>query len=75
MKFINKSKKSIEVRTGERFNHSWINVRLGETIELPEDVGLRYRFEKVTKSIQKVTEGKIGIKKVETKMFEKLEKN
>ena len=70
MKFINKSKKSIEVRTGERFNHSWINVKPGETIDLPVKKGKRYRFTKVTNSIQNVTEGKIGETKVETKQFE-----
>jgi len=70
MKFINKGK-GVQVRQSDgdgRFK--WENVKTGETIELPEDVGLRYGFEKVTESIQKVTEGKIGKIKVETKQFE-----
>ena len=50
MKFINKNKKSIEVRVGERFNYSWINIEPGETIDLPEGKGLRYGFEKVKNS-------------------------
>ena len=70
MKFINKGK-GVQVRQSDgdgRFK--WENVKTGETIDLPEDVGLRYGFEKVTESIQKVTEGKIGKIKVETKQFE-----
>ncbi|GAG54572.1 unnamed protein product, partial [marine sediment metagenome] len=62
MKFINK-KKDRKVRMGKRFNHSWITVRKGETIDLPKDKGKRYGFEKVTDGDQKlpeVTEGKIG---------------
>lgn len=75
MKFINKSKKSIEVRTGERFNHLWIKVSPGETIDIPVKKGKRYGFKKVSdipdsKSKLKVTEGKIGKTKVETKQID-----
>ncbi len=72
MRFINK-KKDRKVRMGRRFNHSWITVRKGETIDLPKDKGKRYGFEKVTNSIQNVTEGKIGDKKVETKQIDNKE--
>jgi len=65
MKFINK-KEPVQVRIKEKLGFKWECVRKGETIDLPEDLGLRYGFEKV-----KVTEGKIGKKKVETKQFEK----
>jgi len=70
MKFINKGKKSVEVRIGKRFNYSWITVKNGEIIDLSEDKGKRYGFE-CYKKLQKVTEGKIGKKKVETKQFKK----
>jgi len=70
MKFINKGK-GVQVRQPDGLGRfKWEDVKTGETIELPEDVGLRYGFEKVTESIQKVTEGKIGKTKVETKQFE-----
>lgn len=68
MKFTNKSKKSIEVRVGERFNFSWRNIKSGETIDLPKEKGKRYGFESY-KKLQNVTEGKIGKIKVETKQF------
>jgi len=70
MKFINSGEKSIEVRIGKRFNFSWINIRPGEEIDLPEEKGKRYGLEGY-KKLQNVTEGKIGNKKVETKQFEK----
>jgi len=77
MKFINNSKDSIEVRVGERFNYSWVNINPGETIDLPEDKGKRYGFEEVLIKAQlslnqvKTTEGQIGDKKVETKQIER----
>lgn len=74
MEFINKSKKSVEVRVGERFNYSWVNVKPGETINLQKDKGKRYGFEEVTNNIPKVTEGKIGKVKVETKQISVPEK-
>lgn len=45
--------------------YTWKLLYKGETIELIEQVGTSYGFEKVV-----VTEGKIGKKKVETKQFE-----
>ena len=81
MKFINKNKKGIEVRIGERFNFSWMNIKPGETIDLPEETGKRYGFEKVTdltleskQVLPKATEGKIGKTKVETKQISVPEK-
>ena len=50
----------------------WECVRHGEIVELDEEVGLAYGFEMVSDGDQespKVTEGKIGKKKVETKQF------
>ncbi len=73
MEFVNRSKKSIHVRIGKRLNFSWSSVRPGETIDLPEGKGKRFGLEKVPNSDQelpKVTEGKIGKTKVETKQFE-----
>ena len=67
MKFINKNKKEIKVRVGNRFKFSWISVKPGEEIDFLENKGERDGFEKVNK----VTEGKIGKTKVETKQFEK----
>lgn len=78
MKFINQGKDNIKVRTGKRFKSVWITVRKGETIDLPESKGKRYGFEKVSDSNQKlpkVTEGKIGDKKVETKQIESKKKD
>jgi len=73
MKFINKSNKNVEVRIGKRFDYSWITVKPGKTIDLPKEKGMRYEFEKVleNKSKPKVTEGKIGKTKVETKQISK----
>ena len=73
MKFINKGKKSVEVRIGKRFNYSWITVKNGEIIDLSEDKGKRYGFETVNETVNetvKTTEGKIGTIKVSTKQIE-----
>ena len=74
MKFINRNKKSVEVRVGKRFNFSWINVKPGEEIDLPEDKGKRYGFEVSNGKLPEVTEGKIGETKVETKQIEDFSK-
>jgi len=72
MKFINNGE-AVQVRESDgpgRFK--WTLLYKGETIELPEAVGRAYGFKKVTKSNQKllkVTEGKVGKTKVETKQF------
>lgn len=77
MKFINKGNDR-KVRLGKRFYFLWATVRKGEEIDLPKDIGKRYGFEKVgAQELPKVTEGKIGDKKVETKQIDfkkKLEK-
>lgn len=75
MRFVNKNKDR-KVRMGKRFSYTWVTVRKGETIDLPASKGKRYGFEEVTvpgtvKGTVKVTEGKAGSKKVETKQIEK----
>ena len=69
MRFKNNGE-SVKLRKGNLKGYFWITVRHGEIVDLPEIIGKRDGFEKVTKSIQKVTEGKIGKTKVETKQFE-----
>ncbi len=64
MKFINEGKPK-HVRQGQWPICYWITLRTGETIELLEDVGLRYGFKKM-----KTTEGNIGGTKVETKQID-----
>ena len=71
MRFVNRSKRNIHVRVGERFNFSWISVKPGETIDLPEDKGKRFGLVESNQELPEVTEGKIGDKKVETKQVEK----
>ena len=68
MKFTNIGEKNIKVRTGKRFSYTWITVKPGETIDLPKNKGKRYGLS--DQKLLKVTEGKIGKKKVETKQFE-----
>ena len=65
MEFINEGK-PIQVRQDDgpgRFK--WKLLKTGETIELPEDIGLRYGLKKM-----KATEGQIGQTKVETKQID-----
>ena len=62
MKFINRGN-SIKIRRGNLKKYSWVTMRTGQTMELPEHVGINNRLEKVT-------EGNIGQIKVETKQFE-----
>jgi len=75
MKFINRGP-DVQIRIVEKslfggMGCRWECVRKGETIDLPEDIGLRNGLEKVTdESEEKVTEGKIAETKVETKQFE-----
>lgn len=65
MKFVNEGE-AVQVRESEGpGKYKWTLLQKGETIELPESVGIAYRFKKI-----KVTEGKIGKKKVETKQFD-----
>jgi len=64
MKFLNKGE-ALQVRQNEGSGrYKWILLKPGETIDLPEDSGVSYGFEKVT-------EEKIEKKKVETKQLEK----
>ncbi len=72
MKFINEGKTK-QVRQNEGLErHSWKLLKTGEIIDLSEDVGVRYGLKKVgsDQKLPKVTEGKIGKKKVETKQIE-----
>jgi len=74
MKFINKGK-DVQVRIPEGPNrYRWTGVRTGEKVDLPESIGLAYKFKRVTDVIDDmkpiVTAGKIGKTKVETKQIE-----
>ena len=72
MKFINKSEDR-KVRQPNKKGYVWKTVKTGETIKLPEKLGLSYGFEPVKAEKpedKKVTEGKVSDKKVETKQFE-----
>jgi hypothetical protein len=73
MLFVNKGE-TIKVRVGTHKNYRWRTLKKGDTMELSEDKGKKYGLEKVNKSDSKspkVTEGKAGTKKVETKQIEK----
>lgn len=67
MKFINKGN-PIKVRIGSLSDYKWITIHTNETADIPEQIGLANGLEKVE---IKVTEGKIGEIKVETKQEEK----
>lgn len=80
MKFVNKGKTQ-QVRQDDgpgRFK--WKLLKTGETIELPEEIGLRYGLKKMIDqvtpqdqgegNVPKITEGQIGQTKVETKQIE-----
>jgi len=73
MKFINE-RESTQVRESDGSGYKWNHLKKGEEIDLPEKVGQRHKFKRVTNQLpishQLVTEGKIGEKKVETKQFE-----
>jgi len=65
----------VKVRVQEVGGFRWLTLRKGQTLELPEYVGLAYGFERaeevVEKPKRKVTKGKVHKKKqVETKQFE-----
>jgi len=65
MRFINKGN-PIQVRLKDRDGrYMWTDVKTGETIDLPEELGGAYGLEEF-----KTTEGKIGEEKVETKQIE-----
>lgn len=67
MKFINKGP-SIRVPVGESENRKRVALDTGQTIDIPKEIG-----EKLDLEFVKVTEGKIGKTKVETKQFENKE--
>ena len=56
---------AVQVRIREKDGYNWNLVYAGETVDLPEKVGLVNGFEKVL-----VTQGKIGKEIVETKQFD-----
>ena len=71
----------MKIRRGNLKHPNWITLKTGETINLPERVGINNCLEKVTNQCQnsdesvtdkgqiKLTEGQIGDKKVETKQI------
>ena len=64
MKFVNRGE-AVQVRESDGHNRfKWTLLKQGEIIELSEDVGINYGFEKM-----EITQGKIGKTKVETKQF------
>jgi len=75
MKFINRGQ-GTQIRIAEKspfggIGYRWKLVKNGETIDLSENVGLANGLEKVTDEMKpKVTGGKVGDTKVETKQFE-----
>jgi len=74
MKFINEGK-DVQVRIPEGPNrYRWSSIRTGKEVDLPESIGLVYGFKKVGDVKLKVTEGKIGKIKVETKQID-IDKN
>ncbi|KKM82735.1 hypothetical protein LCGC14_1316480 [marine sediment metagenome] len=67
MRFVNNGPhRRIPIGPSEKRRRVGLNP--GQEIDLPEDVGMNL-------GLDRVTEGKIGKTKVETKQFEKLEKN
>ena len=77
MRFINKGE-SVNIRIGKlNEDFYWVTIKTGETMDLPEQVGIDNCLEKVidvtleSKQVKpETTEGQIGNKKVETKQFE-----
>ncbi len=67
MRFINNGPHR-RIYIGPSEKRRSISMNRGQVLDLPEEVGRMF-------DLERVTEGKIGKTKVETKMFEKLEKN
>lgn len=67
MLFINRGK-DLQIRIEEKAGYKWELVKTGETIELPEQIGIKHGLSKM-----EITEGKIGSTKVETKQFKDLD--
>ncbi len=80
MEFVNEGKTQQVRQSDGPGRFKWKLLKTGETIELPEDVGLRYGLKKMktteesNQKLLKVTEGKIGETKVETKQIEDFSK-
>jgi len=69
MRFINTGEPK-KFRTGNHVDgYAWITLQKGQEVNLPERVGREQDLEEVVRN-KKVTEGKAGPKKVETKQFE-----
>ena len=67
MRFINNGPRR-RIHIGPSEKRRRIGLNPGQEIDLPEEVGRMF-------NLDRVTEGRIGETKVETKQFEKLEKN
>jgi len=65
MKFVNRGD-SVQVRIEEKEGYQWILLKTGQTIDLPEQQGINYGFERALEA----TKGKIGEIEVETKQIE-----
>ena len=75
MKFINKGN-DVKVRIDEKNGYRWVTVHTGDTINLLPRIGFANGFvkapgviSKIKNAIPKVTTGKIGNTKVETKQI------
>ncbi len=71
-KFVNRGE-PIKIRIGNlNENFYWITLKTGETMELPKHIGKNNGLEIIesNEKLLKVTEGKIGQTKVETKQFD-----
>ena len=67
MKFVNNGPHR-RIHIGPSEKRRRIGMNRGQVLDLPEEVGKMF-------NLDRVTEGRIGETKVETKQFEKLEKN
>jgi len=65
MKFVNKGE-PVQIRLKDKEGrYMWICAKTNGVVDLPEEIGRAYKFDEL-----KVTEGKIGEEKVETKQIE-----
>ena len=64
MKFVNRGD-SVQVRIEEPNGYQWILLKKGEEIDIPEQQGINYGFDRI-----EAVKGKIGAIEVETKQIE-----
>jgi len=64
MKFVNRGD-SVQVRIEEKEGYQWILLKKGAEIDIPEQQGINYGFDRI-----EAVKGKIGAIEVETKQIE-----